>query len=369
MTAKDMDMTMDTAKNVVDTIFYSSSPNLTIELQWGESLVNWEVVQFIVQYSRFKAQALKKRVTYNIVTNLTLMDEEKLQWLHDNGVSICTSLDGDKLTHNSQRIWKDGDSYDTVTYWMKRVTEDMQKRWAKGYSIGALSTWTKKSIKNYKAIIDAYVALGLQSIWFRWLNPYGFAAIEREEMEFTPEEFLEFYKAGMDYLLEINKNGYKISEMLSRVYLGKIFYNIDGYFMDIRSPSWVAIWAVAYNYDGKVYAWDESRMLGRMGIEDFLMTPMLEDGESTYKAMANSSITKIAVQSSTLDGLPGYNDHVYKPYLGTDILYNFTQYGTPYSVFAKDEKNQMQVHILDYLFEKLRDPENEKIFRSWFEKK
>ena len=56
-------------------------------------------------------------------------------------------------------------------------------------------------------------------------------------MEFTPEEFLEFYKAGMDYLLEINKNGYKISEMLSRVYLGKIFYNIDGYFMDIRSPS------------------------------------------------------------------------------------------------------------------------------------
>ena len=99
------------------------------------------------------------------------------------------------------------------------------------------------------------------------------------------------------------------------------------------------------------------------------MTPMLEDGESTYKAMANSSITKIALQSSTLDGLPGYNDHVYKPYLGTDILYNFTQYGTPYSVFAKDEKNQMQVHILDYLFEKLRDPENEKIFRSWFEKK
>lgn len=56
-------------------------------------------------------------------------------------------------------------------------------------------------------------------------------------------------------------------------------------------------------------------MLGRMGMEDFLMTPMLETGEDTYKAMANSVITKIAVQSSTLDGLPGYNDHVYKPYL------------------------------------------------------
>lgn len=137
--------------------------------------------------------------------------------------------------------------------------------------------------------------------------------------------------------------------------------------MDIRSPSGIAIGGVAYNYDGKVYASDESRMLGRMGIEDFLMTPLLATGEETYRAMANSEVTKIAVQSSTLDGLPGYNEHVYKPYLGSDIIYNFTQYENPYSIFSKDEKNKMQVYMLDYLFEKLRDPENEKIFRSWFE--
>lgn len=33
MTAKDMDMTIDTAKKVLDTIFYTSSPSLTIEFQ------------------------------------------------------------------------------------------------------------------------------------------------------------------------------------------------------------------------------------------------------------------------------------------------------------------------------------------------
>lgn len=33
MTAKDMDMTEETAKKVVDTIFYTSSPDLTIEFQ------------------------------------------------------------------------------------------------------------------------------------------------------------------------------------------------------------------------------------------------------------------------------------------------------------------------------------------------
>lgn len=119
----------------------------------------------------------------------------------------------------------------------------------------------------------------------------------------------------MDYILQKNKEGIKLREMISMVYLNKLFNNTDSGFMDVRSPSGLAIGCVAYNYDGKVYASDESRMLGRMGIEDFLLTPMLETGEETYKAMANSEVTKIVTQASTLDGLPGYVDHVYKPYI------------------------------------------------------
>jgi hypothetical protein len=102
-----------------------------------------------------------------------------------------------------------------------------------------------------------------------------------------------------------------------------------------------------------------------MGKQDFLLTPMLETGEATYTAMANSDVTKIATLASTLDGLPGYNDSVYKPYMGTDIIYSYTQYGNPYSTFAKDEKNKMHLVTLDYLFEKLQDPESAKIFKSW----
>jgi len=56
-------------------------------------------------------------------------------------------------------------------------------------------------------------------------------------------------------------------------------------------------------------------MLARMGIKDFLLTPQLESGKETYIAMATSPVTNIAIQSSTLDGLPGYVDHVYKPFL------------------------------------------------------
>lgn len=61
-----------------------------------------------------KAQALQKNLTFALVTNLTLMDEDKLTWLLDHGVDMCTSLDGDKETHNWQRVWDGGDTFEKV---------------------------------------------------------------------------------------------------------------------------------------------------------------------------------------------------------------------------------------------------------------
>lgn len=365
MTAKNLDMTQETAEKVVDTIFYTSAQGLTIEFQGWESLVNYEVVQFIVEYATFKAKALQKDVKFALVTNLSLMDEEKLTWLLDHWVDICTSLDGDKETHNWQRTWNEGDSFAKAEHWIKRITEEMEKRGKKGYKIGALATWTKPGLKNYKNIVDTYIGLGLNTIGLRWLNPYGFAAAERDTLEYSLDEYFEFYKNAMDYILEQNKKGVFLREMLSMVYLKKILHNTDSSFMDVRSPSGIALWCIAYNFDGKVYASDESRMLGRMWMDDFLLTPLKDTGEETYKAMANSDVTKICIQSSTLDGLPGYVDYVYKPYLGVDLIYAFTQHGNVFSNFSKDDKTRIQVSMLDYLFEKLEDPENKKIFESW----
>lgn len=241
------------------------------------------------------------------------MTDEKLDWLMEHNVDICTSLDGDQFNHNNNRTGYDGDSFEKVTYWIQRINE---KRKAKQLAnIGALLTVTKENLKHYKKIIDTYTSLHLDGIFLRWLNPYGFAASLKEEIAYESEQWLEFYKDSLDYIIEINKSGKVFRENITAIYLMKIFNERDPAFMDIRSPSGIAVGGVAYNYDGKVYASDESRMLGRMGIDDFLMTDMQETGQETYTAMMNSDITKIAVQSSCLDGLPGYNDHPYKPYL------------------------------------------------------
>lgn len=363
MTATDMDMSIETATKVVDTILYTNAPAVTIEFQWWESLVNYEVVQYITQYATTKAEHLQKEVTFSLVSNLTLLSEEKLTWLLDHKVDICTSLDGDKITHNSNRAGYSWDSFDMVTYWMQRVSEEKTKR-SMG-KIGALLTATKETLPKYKEIIDTYVDLGMDGIFLRWLNPYGFAAADMKTLAYSDEQWIEFYKKSLDYIIELNLSWVQFRENITSIYLMKIFNLKDPAFMDIRSPSGIAVGWVAYNYDGKVYASDESRMLGRMWIEDFLMTPMLETGKETYEAMMNSDISKIAIQSSTLDGLPGYNDHVYKPYLWVDIIHNFKMTGNVYNPLPKDGKMKLQIAILDYIFDRIREPEVEKIFMSW----
>ena len=56
------------------------------------------------------------------------MDDDKLKWLLDHGVDICTSLDGDKKTHNWQRTYKDGDSHEKVVHWINRITLEQELR-------------------------------------------------------------------------------------------------------------------------------------------------------------------------------------------------------------------------------------------------
>lgn len=231
--------------------------------------------------------------------------------------------------------------------------------------IGALLTVTKETLPKYKEIIDTYVDLGLDGIFLRWLNPYGFAAAHIKRLAYDPEEWIDFYKKSLDYIIEVNKSGKRFVEQITQVYLMKIFNQIDPAFMDIRSPAGLVVGGIAYMYDGKIYTSDEGRMLGRMGINDFYLTTVSDNPEETYRNMINNVVTKTVIQSSTLDGLPGYNDHPYKPYIGVDVLHNFKTTGSLYAPMFRDEKMQLQISILDYIFEKLQNEENKKILLSW----
>lgn len=364
MTAKEMDMTELTAKKVVDTIFYTSNPSLVIEFQGWEPLINWDIVKYITEYAEIKAQHLDKNISLALVTNLTLMDDEKMKYLLDHNIHISTSLDWDEETHNFNRTFKDWNSFEKVTYWIKRINEEYVKRGIE-QKVWALLTVTKKTLPRYKEVIDAYVKLGLDWIFLRSLNPYGFATADLEKLGYETEEFADFYIKSMDYIIELNKKWINFREALSSMYLSKILTDKDPNYLDERSPCWAWIGQVAYNFDGKIYSCDEWRMLWRMWDDSFLMTDIKEWWKETYKEMIESETTKIMVQASTLDGLPGYNDSVYKPFIWVCPIHSYKLTWNIIANYTKDYKKVLDYKVLDYLFNNLRILENKEIFQKW----
>ncbi len=364
MTATGLDMTTETAEKVLDTVFHSSAQDLTIEFQGGESLVNWPVVKWLVEGGEKRAAVLKKRVTFALVSNLSLMDEEKFAYLMDHGVQISTSLDGDEETHNFNRTFKSGNSFAETAKWILRFNEEYKRR-GMPVKVGALMTTTRKSLSRHKEIIDAYANLGLDGVFLRTLNPYGFAAADLKNLGYSTEEFLEFYHKSFDYILEKNRAGTYFRERMAALYLLKILTPTDPNYLDERSPCGACVGQVAYNYDGKLYSCDEGRMLGRMGTEDFLATPMLATGRETYEALVKSETAKVMVQASTLDGLPGFNDDAYKPYIGVCPIHSFKTTGNIYPTWAKDERRKVGDSILDRLFLGLKDPDMRALLEGW----
>ena len=85
---REFDMTIETARRSIDMIFESPNPNLMIEFQGGEPLMNWPVVEFAARYARRKNKSAKRRLTFMMVSNFGLLDDEKMKACADLGISL-----------------------------------------------------------------------------------------------------------------------------------------------------------------------------------------------------------------------------------------------------------------------------------------
>jgi uncharacterized protein len=95
------------------------------------------------------------------------------------------------------------------------------------------------------------------------MSPYGFAVKTRWFGAYDADEWLEFYFVGLDYILALNRSGYAFTEFYAATILAKMLTPFEPGFVDLRNPAGIGIAAIVHNYDGEVYASDESRMLAK----------------------------------------------------------------------------------------------------------
>lgn len=366
MTRVDTDMSRETAERAVDFILKSTAPRLTIEFQGGEPLVAFDVIQHVIQYAQEKNRAYGKELEFTMVSNLSLMDEEKLDFLIDNKVQICTSVDGPEKIHTKQRVLAGRNSFQETCRWIRRINERYA---ALGldpvlYHVEALLTTTRAALDFPKEIVDTYVDLGCRALFLRPVDPFGFANKTFKTIEYERRLYRDFYAAAVDYILELNKSGTQILERFASIFLTKILTGEDPNFLDLRSPSGAGIGGLAYNYDGGIYASDEGRMLHEAGDDTFLLGNV---ATAKYREIVTHDTVRALSVASNLDALPDCVNCTYNPYCGVKPEHSYATQG---SIHGRTRENQIcAVHkgIQDYLFEKLdeADPEVLEIFRRW----
>ena len=101
--ASSEDMSIETACRVLQYLFDVRNNSVTLEFQGGEPLLNWPAVKFMTEHAR-KFNTLGKNLNIVIVTNMLLMDDEKIRFLADHDVVVCTSLDGPADIHDKNRV-------------------------------------------------------------------------------------------------------------------------------------------------------------------------------------------------------------------------------------------------------------------------
>src|SRR5471030_589857 len=96
----DFDMSVETANKSLDLVFKSPSPHIKIEFQGGEPLLNFPMIQHIVENGERRNETERRDLGFVIATNLAVISDEILAYCRQHAIHISTSLDVPADLHN-----------------------------------------------------------------------------------------------------------------------------------------------------------------------------------------------------------------------------------------------------------------------------
>jgi uncharacterized protein len=352
------DMSQETADRALDFVFRSPSPAVKIEFQGGEPLLNFSLIRYVVGQAKRINENHNKDIQFVVTTNLSLLTDEILSFCLAHDICISTSLDGPEDLHNRNRPRPGRNGYQLTVEGIRKAQAVLGRD-----KVGALMTTTEASLPRVREIIDTYLSLGMDAIFLRALSPYGFAVKTRQAYKYDVDRWFEFYKEGLNYVLEINRQGYPFVELYASMIINKIFSPFGTGYVDLQSPSGMAISAIVYNYDGDIYASDEARMLAEMGNKSFRLGNVHHD---SYEDVILSDTVLDTLEATLSESLPMCNDCGFLPYCGTDPVYHYATQGDAIGHKATSGFCSKNMKIFRYLFMLLEDDsEARKILLSW----
>ena len=171
----------------------------------GEPLVNWEVIQKVL----LAAKDMKSPIDFSMVTNATLLDEEKIKFLASNNVEIGISIDGPKVLNDKNRIYRNSKKsvYDEVIKKFPMLKAEQTK-------FGLSITVSNDFLDNQDEVLDWLLKLNVKSIFY---NLYHYTSYD--------DNWEDYYKRACAFLI---KSYEKLSK--KNIYDGRLIRKMESFY-------------------------------------------------------------------------------------------------------------------------------------------
>jgi radical SAM protein with 4Fe4S-binding SPASM domain len=197
-------MTREIACRTIDLAFAMEGANsLAFEFSGGEPFLEFTLMRELVSYAQSHPARRERPIFFNVQTNCTLLDEERVSWLLDNEVRVGISLDGGPESHDVSRPLLGGGASSG------RLRRGLDLLQTMGVAFGALVVLNRSNVASARALADFLLENDITS--FK-LNPIAYLGTARGSWDafgLRQEEVVAYFQELLEL---ITKEDYPLLE-------------------------------------------------------------------------------------------------------------------------------------------------------------
>lgn len=286
-----------------------------IEFTGGEPLMNFKIIRHTVEYAKREYKGLLN-AEFVIQSNLTMLDNNILEFIREHKIGIGTSCDGFKAVHDNQRPFASGRGSHRVL----EANMNKLRRFYPENSGSVITVITQESVDKMAEIV-----LYLYLFGYRDINLRPMAELGRGATGYRKKPFSKSYVEGLFKVLNstitpiYHETGYLIQEnFLSRTFQ-HLFHPYRA-FMCERSPCGAARNICIVMPNGDVYPCNQSTddkqlLLGNIKT-------------STFNELLKNASAQMLTHR-TLDRIEGCQDCIFRSWCGSPCPNEaFIKYGS-----------------------------------------
>jgi uncharacterized protein len=189
-------MTPEIGRAAVDRAFaMHEAPSITFEFSGGEPFMQFPLMRELADYALTHPRRNGTGVHFCVQTNLTLLDDERVEWLKRHQVAVGVSLDGDPSQHDRSRPTLGGKPS------FRKVLQGLDLLQKHGVPFGALVVLNRFNAGNARQLVEFLLDNEIRAVK---INPIAYLGTGRsawDEYGLTGEECVAYFRDLLELLV------------------------------------------------------------------------------------------------------------------------------------------------------------------------